>query len=91
MNSSTLGASLLRIEIHHELPWKQLVWIDLEMTGLHPDVDHILEIATIVTDDQLNIVAQGPVLAIKQSKQRLDQMDDCALRHMVKVDLRSVA
>ncbi len=64
---------------YHE---NNLVWIDLEMTGLHPNTDHILEIATIVTDSQLNIIAQGPVLAIKQSKQWLDQMDEwCTKTH----------
>jgi oligoribonuclease len=53
-----------------------LIWIDLEMTGLEPDQDHIIEIATIVTDGQLNILAEGPVLAIHQSDETLDKMDD---------------
>jgi oligoribonuclease len=53
-----------------------LIWIDLEMTGLEPDQDHIIEIATIVTDGQLNILAEGPVLAIHQSDEILDQMDE---------------
>ena len=43
-----------------------LVWIDLEMTGLDTGSDYILEIATVVTDSQLNVIAQGPVLAIHQ-------------------------
>jgi oligoribonuclease len=53
-----------------------LVWIDLEMTGLNPDTDHIIEIATIVTDDQLNVLAEGPVVAIHQPELVLAGMDD---------------
>jgi oligoribonuclease len=53
-----------------------LVWIDLEMTGLNPDVDHIIEIATIVTDSQLNLVAEGPVIAIHQPEPVIAGMDD---------------
>jgi len=53
-----------------------LVWIDLEMTGLNPDVDHIIEIATIVTDAQLNVIAEGPVIAVHQPEPILAGMDD---------------
>lgn len=53
-----------------------LIWIDLEMTGLNPDRDRIIEIATIVTDADLNILAEGPVLAIHQNEQALSAMDD---------------
>ncbi|MGH1372451.1 MAG: oligoribonuclease [Cellvibrionaceae bacterium] len=53
-----------------------LIWIDLEMTGLYPDRDVIIEIATIVTDAHLNILAEGPVFAIQQSQQTMDAMDD---------------
>lgn len=54
----------------------RLIWIDLEMTGLLPEQDVIIEIATIVTDAQLNEIAVGPVFAIKQSDERLAAMDD---------------
>ena len=53
-----------------------LVWIDLEMTGLSPQNDRIIEIATIVTDIHLSIVAEGPEMVIHQSDERLDGMDD---------------
>ena len=54
----------------------RLIWIDLEMTGLNPDRDVIIEIATIITDKELTILAQGPVLAIHQSDEVLAAMDD---------------
>lgn len=53
-----------------------LIWIDLEMTGLDTDHDLIIEIATIVTDPQLNILAEGPILAIYQADEILNQMDE---------------
>ncbi len=53
-----------------------LIWIDLEMTGLDTQNDVIIEIATIVSDAQLNILAEGPVFAIHQPDARLDAMDD---------------
>lgn len=53
-----------------------LIWIDLEMTGLIPNDDVIIEIATIVTDSNLNTLAEGPVLAIHQSDERLAAMDE---------------
>jgi oligoribonuclease len=55
---------------------RNLVWVDLEMTGLDPDTDHIIEIASIVTDGNLNIIEEGPVLAIYQPDDRLDAMDE---------------
>jgi oligoribonuclease len=54
----------------------RLVWIDLEMTGLDTTRDSIIEIATVVTDGDLNVVAEGPVLAIHQSDERLAAMDE---------------
>lgn len=58
-----------------------LIWIDLEMTGLDPDSDLIIEIATIVTDQDLNILAQGPVLAVHQSDAALAAMDEWNQHH----------
>ena len=53
-----------------------LIWIDLEMTGLDTDRDHIIEIATIVTDSELNTLAEGPVFAVHQPDSVLDAMDE---------------
>ena len=52
-----------------------LIWLDLEMTGLEPANDRILEIATIVTDGQLNVIEEGPVIAIHHSDQVLENMN----------------
>jgi oligoribonuclease len=61
---------------------QNLIWIDLEMTGLDPEVHKIIEIATIVTDSELNLLAEGPVLAIHQPKEELDKMDEwCTTTH----------
>lgn len=53
-----------------------LIWIDLEMTGLSPEKERIIEIATIVTDSHLNVIAEGPVFAIRQSDELLKAMDN---------------
>ncbi|WP_426111204.1 oligoribonuclease [Massilia sp. PWRC2] len=52
-----------------------LIWVDLEMTGLEPDSDRIIEVAVVVTDMHLNTIAEGPVFAIHQSDETLDKMD----------------
>jgi oligoribonuclease len=54
---------------------ENLVWIDLEMTGLDPGRDRIIEIATVVTDKQLCVLAEGPVIAVHQSDEVLAGMD----------------
>ena len=58
-----------------------LIWIDLEMTGLEPKTDKIIEIATIVTDKNLNILAEGPEIAIHQNDATLDAMDEWNTTH----------
>ncbi|WP_028876504.1 oligoribonuclease [Teredinibacter turnerae] len=59
-----------------------LIWVDLEMTGLVPERDFIIEIATVVTDEHLNILAEGPVMAIHQPDAVLDLMDEwCTNQH----------
>ncbi len=58
-----------------------LVWMDLEMSGLDPQIERIIEIATIVTDSDLNTIAEGPVLAIRQPQSLLDAMDDWNQKH----------
>ncbi|MCW8346323.1 oligoribonuclease [Vibrio sp. ZSDZ65] len=61
---------------------QNLIWVDLEMTGLDPEQHKIIEIASIVTDSQLNILAEGPVIAINQSEAELAKMDDwCTNTH----------
>jgi len=60
---------------------RNLIWIDLEMTGLDPDNDLIIEIATIITDKDLNILAEGPVLAIHQQDKAMAAMDDWNQKH----------
>ena len=66
-----------------------LIWIDLEMTGLNPDRDHIIEIATVVTDSQLNTVAEGPVFAIHQPDSVLALMDEWNTKQHTKSGLVS--
>lgn len=59
---------------------QNLIWIDLEMTGLDPEKDRIIEIATIVTDKDLNILAEGPVLTVHQSDDVLANMNDWCIK-----------
>jgi len=60
---------------------EHLVWMDLEMTGLDPETDTIIEIATLITTNALEIVAEGPVLAVHQPGHLLDRMDDWNREH----------
>lgn len=55
---------------------QNLIWIDLEMTGLNPDEDKVIEIATVVTDQNLNVLAEGPVIAINQPVDIMENMDE---------------
>ena len=66
---------------------KEMVWIDLEMTGLDINNESIIEIATIVTDAELNIIAQGPNLAIKVDDSLLENMDEWNTTHHTKSGL----
>ncbi len=58
-----------------------LIWVDLEMTGLDPDRDVVIEIASIVTDSELNTVAEGPVIAVHQANAVLEAMDEWNTNH----------
>ncbi len=59
-----------------------LVWLDLEMTGLNSEEDRIIEIATVITDSELKPLAEGPVIAIHQTDTQLNKMDDwCTTQH----------
>lgn len=58
-----------------------LIWIDLEMTGLEPDTDRIIEIATVITDQHLNVLAEGPVLAVHQPLEVMEKMDEWNTTH----------
>lgn len=58
-----------------------LIWIDLEMTGLDPKEHKIIEIATVVTDQNLNVLAEGPVIAIQTEQAEMDKMDDWCVTH----------
>jgi len=58
-----------------------LIWVDMEMTGLDPEQDVVIEIATIITDSELNTLAEGPVIAVRQSEARLDGMDEWNTTH----------
>lgn len=60
---------------------KNFIWIDLEMTGLDPEQDYVIEIATVVTDNNLEILAEGPVLAIHQPDTILNAMDEWNTKH----------
>ena len=64
-----------------------LIWIDLEMTGLDTDMDYIIEIATVVTDSQLNILDEGPVVAIHQDANIMQSMDEWNTRQHAKSGL----
>lgn len=65
----------------------KLIWVDLEMTGLDTLNDHIIEVATIITDADLNIVARGPEIVVHQSQEVFDKMDEWNTRQHTKTGL----
>ena len=71
----SLESAAMNAEATLALNEHNLVWIDLEMTGLFPDTDRIIEIAVVVTDPQLQVRLEGPVFALHQSDETLDKMD----------------
>ncbi len=80
-----MTSSMERIKIKNQITSvnnkSKLVWIDLEMTGLDPKTDVIIEIAVIITDNALNIIEEGPNIAIHQPTTKLDQMDNWNKTH----------
>lgn len=60
---------------------QNLIWMDLEMTGLDPERERILEIATVITDSDLNILAEGPVVYVTQSEELITSMDEWNTKH----------
>ena len=81
---TTLRPVTVRSEMNKKT---NLIWIDLEMTGLVPEDDVIIEIATVVTDSNLNVLAEGPSLAIHQENKHLDSMDEWNTRQHTKSGL----
>jgi oligoribonuclease len=78
---------LRRLILLTESHQSRLIWIDLEMTGLKPEEHVILEIASVVTDDQLEIVAEGPNIAVNVREEALDHMEDWSRVHHEKSGL----
>ena len=66
---------------------ENLIWLDLEMTGLNPMTDFIIEVATIITDSQLNVLEEGPVIAVHVDDSVLDGMDEWNIEHHTKTGL----
>jgi oligoribonuclease len=74
--SQPLGpAALAAAERHPRYSESNLIWVDMEMSGLNPDSDRVLEVAAVVTDAQLEVIAQGPVLVVHQADMVLAAMD----------------
>ncbi len=71
--AASTGAAIARSGHYDE---NNLVWVDMEMSGLNPDSDRVIEIAVVVTDSQLQVIAEGPVIAVFQPDAVLDAMDE---------------
>lgn len=74
-NTTTQTAQAERTERDARFDDNNLVWVDMEMSGLNPDSDRVLEVAVVVTDAQLEVLAEGPVLVLHQSDRVLNGMD----------------
>jgi len=74
------GINHIRLEGNKMSAGNYLVWIDLEMTGLDPEKERIIEMATLITDSELNLVAEGPVIALHQPDSLLNAMDEWCTR-----------
>ena len=86
--NKNLKIILRRVTDRSEMNKKtNLIWIDLEMTGLVPEKDIIIEIATVVTDADLNVLAEGPSIVIHQDNKHLDSMDEWNTRQHTKSGL----
>lgn len=70
IDAAKLGRRIMAQNQNH------LIWLDMEMTGLYPESNHIIEVAIVITDNELNTVAEGPTLVVHQSDSVLDAMDD---------------
>lgn len=71
----------------NEVSMSNLIWLDLEMSGLDVEINRIIEIAVVITDFKLNILSKGPSLVIHQSKLHMDAMDDWCTEHHAKTGL----
>ncbi|CAG9769624.1 unnamed protein product [Ceutorhynchus assimilis] len=85
--NSTVDGLAIAAGKHLDFEMDRLIWIDMEMTGLNVDQDKIMEIACLVTDSNLNIIAEGPDLIIKQPKDILDNMNEWCIKQHRKTGL----
>ncbi|KAK2156899.1 hypothetical protein LSH36_202g03035 [Paralvinella palmiformis] len=76
-----IGRTMASINISKSGEVNRLVWVDLEMSGLDVNNDHILEMACLISDGQLNLIAEGPDLVIHQPDEVLEQMEDWCKEH----------
>jgi len=70
-----MSQPLVALDRHARYDESNLIWVDMEMSGLNPDTDRVLEIAVVITDSQLEVLAEGPVVVVRQSDRVLDSMD----------------
>ena len=80
-NITEQTSSVKTMPSHNLADWTRLVWVDCEMTGLDTKVDTLLEVAVIVTDGDLNIVAEGPNIVIHHPEEVLSSMNEWCIQH----------